>query len=95
MSNLIRVNIVEAEENQSNLLNNIAEINETSRPRLKEAKNKKINANESAYVLYEGQELTLNTFKSVIFPMQLTQGKWPKIFTPKKMLQKLPIALAN
>ena len=95
MSSLIRVNIVEAEENQSNLLNNIAEFDETSRPRLKEGKNKKINAYENAYVLYEGRELTLNAFKSVIFPMQLTQGKWPKIFTPRKMLQKVRIALAN
>ena len=27
--------------------------------------------------------------------MKLTQGKGPKIFTPKKMLQRLPIALAQ
>ena len=41
ISSLIRVNIVEAEEDQSNLLHEIVEFHEISRPRLKEGKDKK------------------------------------------------------
>ena len=53
------------------------------------------NKSRPAYVLYEGQELTLNAFKTGIFPIKATQGKGLKIFTPKQMLQRLPIALAQ
>ena len=45
--------------------------------------------------LYKGRELTLNGFKNWIFPIKLMQGKGRKILTPKKMLQRLPIALAQ
>ena len=41
MSSLIRVNIVEAEKDQINVLNNKLEFNERSRKRLKEEKDKK------------------------------------------------------
>ena len=41
MSSLIRVNIVEAEKDQINVLNNKVEFNERSRKRLKEEKDKK------------------------------------------------------
>ena len=50
---------------------------------------------ESPYALYEGLELTLNAFKSGIFPVKEKQGKRLKILTPKQMLQRLPIALAQ
>ena len=40
MSSLIRVNIVEAEKDQINVLNNKLEFNERSRKRLKEEKDK-------------------------------------------------------
>ena len=50
---------------------------------------------ESAYALYEGLELTLNAFKSGIFPVKEKQGKRLKILTPKQMLQRLSIALAQ
>ena len=40
-SSLIRVNIVEAEKDQINVLNNKLEFNERSRKRLKEEKDKK------------------------------------------------------
>ena len=55
----------EAEVNQSSLLKNI--VNEKSRPRTKEGKNKKeilLRVHESAYAFYEGQELTLNPKKA-------------------------------
>ena len=50
---------------------------------------------ESPYALYEGLELTLNAFKSEIFPVKEKQGKRLKILTPKQMLQRLSIALAQ
>ena len=48
-----------------------------------------------AYALDERGELILNAFKNGIFPIKETQGKGLKILTPKKMLQRLPIALAQ
>ena len=55
------------------------------------------------FVLYEGRELTVNVFRSGIFPTKEAQGKGRpldlatrlKILTPKQMLQRLPIALAQ
>ena len=46
------------------------------------------NPYESANALYEGQELTLNAFKSRIFPLKSTQGKGHtlKILVQKQML---------
>ena len=85
----------EAEQYQSNLLENIIEFNEKSRPRTKEGKDKKRNTYESAYVLYERRESTLNAFRSRIFPIKSTQGKGLKRLALKQMLQRLPIALAQ
>ena len=49
---------------------------------LDQEKNKirrKRNTFESVNALYEGQELTLNAFRSGIFPIKATQGKGLKI----------------
>ena len=73
-------NAVEAEEDQSNLLSNIVELNNKSRPRLKVGRDKKRDAYESAYALYKG----LNAFKSGVFSVQATYGKGLKILTPEK-----------
>ena len=43
--------------------------------KLKKVKIKKRDTYESANTLYEGRELTLNAFRSGIFPIKLTQGK--------------------
>ena len=56
---------------------------------------KKIDTYESAYALYEGQELTLNAFRSWIFSIKSTPGKGLKILTPKQMLQRLSTVLAQ
>ena len=45
--------------------------------------------------LFEGQELILNASKSGILLIKETQGKGLKILTPKQMLQRLLIALAQ
>ena len=88
-------NIDEAETDHNNLLKHLVHFNDKSRPRTTEGKEKKRNTYESAYVLYEGQELILNAFRSGLFPIKETQGKGLKILTPKQMLQRLPIALAQ
>ena len=57
--------------NQSNLLKNIVEFSNKSRPRTTEGKDKKRDTFESVYALYERQELILNAFKK-IFPIKET-----------------------
>ena len=46
-------------------------------------------------LLRYGWESILKAFKSGILPIKATQGKELKILTPKQMLQRLPIALAQ
>ena len=46
-------------------------------------------------VLCEDRELLLNDFKSGTFLLKVIQQVGMKIFTPKQILQKLPIALAQ
>ena len=53
------------------------------------------NTFDSVNVLCEGRELTLNVFIIRIFPIKEKQGKGLKILTPKPMLQRLPVALAQ
>ena len=81
--------------NQNNLLETIVEFNEKSRPRKKKIWEKKGNTFESVNPLYEGSQLTINAFKSRIFPIKLTQERGLKMLTPKQMLQKLPISLSQ
>ena len=50
---------------------------------------------DSISALYEGQKLTLNAFRIQIFSIKSTQGKRLKILTPKQMLQRLPITIAQ
>ena len=60
----------------------------------KKIKNK-IKVLNTAKNLYEGSELVINAFKSRLFPLKWTTGTGLKILTPKQMLQRLPIALAQ
>ena len=75
---------------QINLLENMKKLNDKSRP--KKGKDKKQNTFDSVSALYEGLELTLNAFRSGIFPIKEKQGKGSKLLTPKQMNQRLPIA---
>ena len=68
-------NIDEAEMDQINLLENLVEFNDNSRPRTIEGKDKKTDTEESAYTLYGCCELTPNASKSGIFLIKGTQGK--------------------
>ena len=82
-----KINVDEAEMDQTNLLENILEFNE--------GKNKKVSTYESVYTLHEGWELILNAFRSGVFPMKQKQEKGLRVLTPKQMLQRLPIELAQ
>ena len=57
-------------------------------------KNKK-NVLNTAKNLYDGRELVVNTFKSGLFPLKSTTGTGLKILTPKQLLQRLAITLAQ
>ena len=90
-----KINIDEAEMDQSNLLENMVEFNENSKPRKKTGKGKKIFTFENVNALWKVRKLTLSAFKSGIFPTKSTQGRALKILNPKQTLQRLPIALTQ
>ena len=60
---------------QSNLLKSFKEFVDKSRPNTTKGKNKKEILLRLVNALYEGQELTINAFKSGIFPIKSTQGE--------------------
>ena len=90
-----KINTDQAEMDQSNVLQNVAEFSEKSKPRTIEGKDKERNTFETVNALSEGRELILIRLRSGIFPIKETQRKGLKILTPKQMLQILPIALAQ
>ena len=45
--------------------------------------------------LFDDRELVINAFKSGLFPLKSITGTGLKILTPKQLLQRLPIALAQ
>ena len=55
---------------------------------------KKRNIFNSVSALYEDLKLTLNVFRSGIFPIKAKKSEGLKILTPKEMLQRLPITPA-
>ena len=80
------------------MLEYILSFNEKSRPRSYENKNKKNDVFDSAGNLYDDRVwwmIVLRAFKSVLFPLKSIKGTGLKILTPKQMLQRLPIALAQ
>ena len=52
----------------------MVKFNNKSRSKRKKGKDKKRNTFDSVSALYEGRELTLNAFRSGIFPIKETQG---------------------
>ena len=55
----------------------------------------KVKKNETLNSLKDSWELTLDAFKSAVFPLKATQGKGLQLLTPKQMFQGLAIALAQ
>ena len=58
-------------------------------------KKNKRNVSNTAKNLYEGREIVINGFKAGSFPLKSTTETGLKILTPKRMLQRLPITLAQ
>ena len=92
----------EADKNQSDLLNEIKHFNDKTRTKNYKKKQEKEVTLDSLHNFFEAREMVLNGFKSKIFPNKSkgsgllnTDHSKLKILTPKKMLQTLPIALAQ
>ena len=102
-----KISIDRAEMDQNNLLENMIEFNDKTRPKKKKKKKnedqKKRHTFDNLSELYEGQELTLNAFKSRIFPIKAKKCKRRppnlamqlKMLAPKQKFQRLPIAFAQ
>ena len=92
----------EADESQSDLLGEIKKFNDKTRPKTFWHKEIKEDALDNLNNFYEAREMVLNGFKSKIFLTKSTgtclfntDNSKLKILTPKQMLQRLPIALAQ
>ena len=82
-----------ADQEQSDLIEYTLNFHNKARPKKRDDK-KKIVLTTAKY-LYDCRELVINAFKSVLFPLKSTTGTGLKILTPKQLLQRLPIALAQ
>ena len=90
-----KITINEANQEQADLVEYILNFNNKARPKSKDDKKNKENVFNTAKNLYEGRELVTNDFKSRLFLLKSTTGTGLKILTPKQMIQRLPIALAQ
>ena len=97
-----KITFEKADEYQSNLVEKINDFIKRTKPKNKEKRIEKENVEKHLYYFHTGREMALNGFKSKIF---LTKSKGSgilntnhsklKILTPKQMLKRLPIALAQ
>ena len=86
-----------ANDEQNYLLKHINEFKSKTRPQNSESKKVKEDVLDSARALLKGREMVFKAFASGIFlkAEESKQGIGLKILTPKQMLQRLPIALAQ
>ena len=98
----VKINLEEADKDQSDLLNEIKHFSEKMRPKSYKKRQEKEIACDNLHKFYDGREMVLNSFKSGIFPTKFkgfgilnTDNPKLKILTPKQMLKRLPIALAQ
>ena len=89
-----KINIDKTEMDQSNLLEIWQNLMINLDQDQNKVRTKKINTYESINALYKCPEVTINGFKSEIFPKRATKCEELIILTPKHMLQRLSIALA-
>ena len=95
-----KINLKETKEDQSNLLVEISNFRKQVKPKSLEKKRQKEDDLETLYNLLEGRERVLDAFERKIFPTKIEGTGFSdhfnlKILTPKQMLQRLPIALAQ
>ena len=69
----VKINIDEADIDQSILSVGLKGFNDRVRPKTAESENKKRSTYKSAYALYQGLELILNAFRSGIFPIKIKE----------------------
>ena len=98
--NEIRNNVISldtANNEQANLLSLIYDFTKKTKPRDPEQKNNKSDVLNSVSGLVKGREMVLTAFKSGIFQVskESPKGEGLKILTPRQMLKRLPIALAQ
>ena len=97
-----KITLKEADESQSGLLNEIKTFNERTRPKTFWQKDLKEITLDNLNKFYRAREMVLNGFKSKIFLAKSTgtglfntDNSKLKVLTPKQMLQRLPIPLAQ
>ena len=98
--NEIRNNIINmsmANDEQEQLSKHIREFKSKIRPQNSESKKVNEDVLNSAIELLKGREMVFRAFESEIFlnTEELKKGTGLKVLTPKQMLQRLPIALAQ
>ena len=97
------ITLEKADKDQNSLVNEINRFNISKRPKTLEKRQNKKDTLETLKALYIGRQKVLETFQSGIFPKNKTEGTGfsdhrqsnLKILTPKQMLQRLPIVLAQ
>ena len=90
-----KITINEADQEQADLINYVSNFTNKARTRSNIDKKNKENILDSVEDLYYGRELVLSTFKSGLFKLKPTAATGFKILTPKQVLQRLPMALAQ
>ena len=97
-----KITLEEADESQSDLLGEIKNFNDKTRPQNFKKKQMKEDTLGTLNNFYDAREMVLNGFKSKIFLTKSTgtglfntDNSKLKILSPKQMLQRLPIALAK
>ena len=97
-----KITLEEADENQSDLLGEIKNFNDKTRPQTFKKKQMKEDTLSTLNNFYKAREMVHNGFKSKIFltkstgtGLSNTDHSKLKVLTPKQMLQRLPMALAQ
>ena len=97
-----KITIEEANEYQTDLLAEIMNFRKNTKPRSQEKKQEKEIVLKNLYNFFEGREKILDAFESKIFSIKSkgagilsSDHSKLKVLTPKQMLQRLPIALAQ
>ena len=80
---------------QMKQVKNLFDFNSKTKLESKKGKIRKNDIFDSVRDLHKGRELVINTFKIGLFSLKSTTGRGLKTLTPKQLLQRLPIALAQ
>ena len=97
-----KIMLGKANEYQTDLLAQIMYFRSNTKPKSQEKKQEKVIVLKKLYNFFEGRKKTLDAFESKIFLIKFKGASILdpdhsklKVLTPKQMLQKLPIALAQ